>query len=290
MLWTLRDGKLLFAQTYLDLSEALQDARLEALDAAAEVERRHVVGRPASGIRAAPPGPRVGAQRGRGVAGGGRLSRTRGSSAAVRAHRRGVGGLARRGRRGPHARGGSCSSSPAICTRSTRSATRSSSLHTSSMLEIRDGLLVTGRIRSDAEACAAGGDRCREQRRDRAPIHRRVQPPRLRLPSSRTPTRPWSCPSGPRRPARRRYHGPDGVRTAFEDWFDDVGMDAGRDRGHRGGRATASCSRFISAPRAEAARSRSRSGPTTSTRSDDGKVTRIAALHQTASPRSRPPD
>ena len=32
MLWTLRGGKLLFAQTYLDLSEALQDARLGALD------------------------------------------------------------------------------------------------------------------------------------------------------------------------------------------------------------------------------------------------------------------
>ena len=31
MLWTLRGGKLLFAQTYLDLSEALQDARLEVL-------------------------------------------------------------------------------------------------------------------------------------------------------------------------------------------------------------------------------------------------------------------
>jgi ketosteroid isomerase-like protein len=32
MLWTLRGGKLLFAQTYLDQSEALQDARLEALE------------------------------------------------------------------------------------------------------------------------------------------------------------------------------------------------------------------------------------------------------------------
>jgi ketosteroid isomerase-like protein len=32
MMWTLRGGKLLFAQTYIDLSEALQDAGLVALD------------------------------------------------------------------------------------------------------------------------------------------------------------------------------------------------------------------------------------------------------------------
>ena len=42
MLWTLRGGKLLFAQTYLDLSEALQDARLEALDPLRKLSDAHV--------------------------------------------------------------------------------------------------------------------------------------------------------------------------------------------------------------------------------------------------------
>ena len=131
MLWTLRDGKLLFAQTYLDLSEALQDARLEALEPAAEVERRHVVGRPASGIRAAAPG-RVWEHN----IGSGSPRRASTTAArpccAVRADHRAVGDLRVQAGPDPHARGRELSASAATCTQARDQRRRSSSLPTSS--------------------------------------------------------------------------------------------------------------------------------------------------------------
>ena len=121
----------LFAQTYLDLSEALQDAGLVALDPPRKLNDAMSSGdlRAASGLLH---GPRVGAQRGRRVAGGGRLSRTSGRAAAVRSHHGAMGALAYPGRPDPHARGRELSAHwpPARETRD--QPRRSSSLHTSS--------------------------------------------------------------------------------------------------------------------------------------------------------------
>jgi ketosteroid isomerase-like protein len=52
MLWTLRDGKLLFAETFLDPSEALRETRLEALDSLRKVNDALSAGdlRAASGL------------------------------------------------------------------------------------------------------------------------------------------------------------------------------------------------------------------------------------------------
>ena len=212
------------------------------------------------------PGRRLGAQPGLGLSGGGRLRGPGRDRAAVRAHPRGVGvhapGADARSRELERRR---LSSSVASCTASTRHERTRSCDH------------VRAALRDPRRAARQGpdgrrGDRApwlSRQRRSRAAVRRRLQPPRLRRGRCATSIPRWSCTSGRRRPARdlpRPRRGAPGARLVVRD----AGSGCrSRSRTPRG-RATACSSRCTSAPR-EGQRGRGRDQPSTSTRSATGR-------------------
>ena len=113
-------------------------------------------------------------------------------------------------------------------------------------LEIRDGLIGEGRMIDREDALAVSS----RERRGRAPVRRRVQPPGPRCRHRRRSTRTSSCTNGRRRPGAQTYHGVDGRPPGIRRRGSRRGSGCSSRSRTSARSATASCSRSISARRA----------------------------------------